>query len=180
VLLGYYALTSAYTFLLKRKMIADVITLAGLYSVRVVGGAVALSVALSPWLLAFTMSWFLSLALIKRYVELQARREANLPDATSRDYRNDDIHMVGALAAAASLNAITLFLLYASSESVVASFSRPEILWFVAPILAYWIGRALMVARRGEMHDDPVVFALKDRLSVATLAAAGILFVAAF
>ena len=180
VLLGYFALTSAYTFLLKRKMIADVITLAGLYSVRVVGGAVALSVALSPWLLAFTMSWFLSLALIKRYVELQARREANLPDATSRDYRNDDIHMVGALAAAASFNAITLFVLYASSDAVIATYSRPELLWFVAPILAYWIGRALMVARRGEMHDDPVVFALKDRLSVATLAAAGLIFVAAF
>jgi 4-hydroxybenzoate polyprenyltransferase/phosphoserine phosphatase len=172
-LAGYFALTTAYSFFLKRKMILDVVALAGLYTMRVIGGAVALSVAVSPWLLAFMMSWFLSLALVKRYIELKGRREANLPDSKSRDYRNADFAMVGALAAAAGLNALTLFALYISSDKVQALYSHPHILWLVGPILAYWIARVLMLAHRGLMHDDPVVFALKDKVSLATLGLVG-------
>jgi 4-hydroxybenzoate polyprenyltransferase/phosphoserine phosphatase len=172
-LAGYFALTTAYSFYLKRMMILDVVALAGLYTMRVVGGAVALSVWVSPWLLAFMMSWFLSLALVKRYVELKGRRDANLPDSRSRDYRNADFAMVGALAAAAGLNALTLFGLYVASDSVQELYSRPGILWLIGPILAYWIARVLMLAHRGQMHDDPVVFALKDRTSLATLGVVG-------
>ena len=173
VLLGYFALTTAYSFVLKRKMLVDVVTLAGLYTMRVVGGLVALSLAPSPWLLAFCMGFFLSLALLKRYIELGARREANLPDAKTRDYRNSDFDMVGALAAAAGFNSIVLFLLFANSPEVLSSYSRPELLWFAAPVLTYWVARALLLACRGQMHDDPVVFALKDRVSLVTLATAG-------
>lgn len=179
VLAGYFALTTAYSFLLKRKMILDVVALAGLYTTRVIGGAVALSVAVSPWLLAFMMSWFLSLALVKRYVELLARREANLPDSRSRGYRNTDVGMVGALAAAAGVNALTLFSLYIADADVQALYTRPEILWLVAPILTYWIARVLMLAHRGQVHDDPVVFALKDRVSLATLGAVGLFVIGA-
>nr|WP_262913790.1 UbiA family prenyltransferase [Rhizobium halophilum] len=179
VLAGYFALTTAYSFVLKRKMILDVVALAGLYTTRVVGGAVALSVAVSPWLLAFMMSWFLSLALVKRYVELLARKEANLPDSKSRDYRNDDVAMVGALAAAAGVNALTLFALYIASEDVQSLYTRPEVLWFVAPILTYWIARVLMLAHRGQMHDDPVVFALKDKVSLVSLGAVSVFMVGA-
>ncbi|CAD7054317.1 membrane protein [Pseudorhizobium endolithicum] len=179
VLAGYFALTTAYSFFLKRKMILDVVALAGLYTTRVIGGAVALSVAVSPWLLAFMMSWFLSLALVKRYVELLARKEANLPDSKSRDYRNDDVGMVGALAAAAGVNALTLFSLYISSEDVRSLYTRPEILWLVAPILTYWIARVLMLAHRGQMHDDPVVFALKDKVSLISLGAVSAFMVGA-
>jgi 4-hydroxybenzoate polyprenyltransferase/phosphoserine phosphatase len=178
VLLGYYVLTTAYSFFLKRKLLADVLTLSGLYTVRVVGGAVAAGIALSPWLLAFVGAWFLSLALIKRYVELQARQGSNLPDSTSRDYRNDDVNMIGGLAAAVGFNAITLFMIYSTSDAE-SSYSNPQLLWFVAPVLAYWLGRALIIARRGEMHDDPVVFALKDRISVFTLAVAGAMLLGA-
>ena len=179
VLLGYYALTTAYSFFLKRQLFADVLALAGLYTARVVGGAVALGVGISPWLLAFCVAWFLSLALIKRYVELQARRQANLPDSGSRDYRNEDITMVGAMAAGVGFQAITLFLLYSTDTERLAGFARPDLMWFVAPVLAFWLGRALVLAWRGEMHDDPVVFALKDRISIVTLAAAGALVIGA-
>jgi 4-hydroxybenzoate polyprenyltransferase/phosphoserine phosphatase len=178
-LVAYFALTTAYSFFLKRMMILDVVTLAGLYTMRVVGGAVALSIWVSPWLLAFMMSWFLSLALVKRFVELKARREANLPDSKSRDYRNADLGMVGALAAAAGLNALTLFALYISTDSVQALYTYPALLWLVAPILAYWIARVLMLAHRGMMHDDPVVFALKDKVSLATLGIVGAFVVGA-
>jgi 4-hydroxybenzoate polyprenyltransferase/phosphoserine phosphatase len=179
VLLGYFALTTAYSFALKRMMLVDVITLAGLYSIRVFGGAVAVDVTVSKWLLGFCMMIFMSLALIKRYVELSTRRDANLPDPANRDYRTSDLDMVAALAAAAGFNAVTIFALYISSESVNALYTRPEILWLVGPLLLYWIARALMLASRRLMDDDPVVFALKDRISLATIALAGVLVVAA-
>jgi 4-hydroxybenzoate polyprenyltransferase len=179
VLLGYFALTTAYSFALKRKMVVDVITLAGLYSVRVVGGAVAIGVVISEWLIAFCMMIFMSLALIKRYVELAARRDANLPDPTSRDYKNSDLDIVAALAAAAGFNAVTVLALYVSSDTVNHLYTRPQILWLVGPLLMFWIARALLLASRRLMDDDPVVFAIKDRVSLMTVGATAALILAA-
>jgi 4-hydroxybenzoate polyprenyltransferase/phosphoserine phosphatase len=179
VLLGYFVLTTAYSFALKRMMVVDVITLAALYSVRMIGGAVAISVVVSEWLIAFSMMIFMSLALIKRYVELAARRDANLPDATSRDYKNSDLDIVAALAAAAGFNAVTILALYISSDTVNQLYSRPQVLWLIGPLLMFWIARALMLAGRRVMDDDPVVFALKDRVSLMTVAAAALLIGAA-
>jgi 4-hydroxybenzoate polyprenyltransferase/phosphoserine phosphatase len=172
VLLGYFAITTAYSFVLKRKMLIDVLTLATLYSVRVFGGAVAIEVVVSKWLLAFCMSLFVSLALMKRYVELAARFDAKMPDPVNRDYRTGDLEVVSALAAAAGFNAVTVLALYISSDTVHHLYSRPEVLWLVCPVLIYWIGRALMLAHRRMMDDDPVIFALKDRASLITMVVA--------
>jgi len=179
VLLGYFALTTAYSFSLKRKMVMDVIALAMLYSIRVIGGAVAVDVVVSKWLLAFCTTIFMSLALIKRYVELATRHDANMPDPTNRDYRTSDLPVVGALAAAAGFNAVTVFALYISSDAVNQLYTRPAILWLVGPVLMYWIARALMMAHRRLMDDDPMVFALKDRVSLLTIGTAVALVVAA-
>jgi 4-hydroxybenzoate polyprenyltransferase/phosphoserine phosphatase len=171
VLLGYFAITTAYSFVLKRKMLIDVLTLAALYSVRVFGGAVAIDVVVSQWLLAFCMSLFVSLALMKRYVELAARFDAKMPDPSNRDYRTGDLEVVSALAAAAGFNAVTVFALYISSDAVHQLYGRPEVLWLVCPVLIYWIGRALMLAHRRLMDDDPVLFALKDKASLFSMVA---------
>ncbi|HEV2605907.1 MAG TPA: UbiA family prenyltransferase [Microvirga sp.] len=179
VLIGYFALTTAYSFALKRMMLIDVITLAGLYSVRVIGGAVAVDVVASKWLLGFCMMIFMALALIKRYVELAARRDAGLSDPTSRDYRLSDLDIVAALAAAAGFNAVTVLALYISSDDVNALYTHPAVLWLVGPLLIYWIARALMLASRREMDDDPVVFALKDRTSLVTIGLAAVVVLAA-
>jgi 4-hydroxybenzoate polyprenyltransferase/phosphoserine phosphatase len=179
VLLGYFALTTAYSFALKRIMIVDVLTLAGLYSVRVIGGAVATGVWVSEWLLAFCMMIFMALALIKRYVELAARRDALLPDPTSRDYKLSDLDIVAALAAAAGFNAVTVLTLYISSDDVHQLYTRPQLLWLAGPLLMYWIARALMLASRRLMDDDPVVFAIKDKVSLMTFAATALLIFAA-
>jgi hypothetical protein len=125
------------------------------------------------------MMIFMSLALIKRYVELAARRDANLPDPTSRDYKNSDLDIVAALAAAAGFNAVTVFALYISSDAVNDLYTRPQILWLVGPLLMFWIARALLLASRRLMDDDPVVFAIKDRVSLMTVAATAALIVAA-
>ena len=118
VLLTYISLTTAYTFVLKRKMLVDVLTLASLYTIRVFGGAMAISVPMSEWLLAFSMFIFTALALIKRYIELAARIDKDLSDPTNRNYRKSDLDIVAAFAAASSFNAVTIFALYISSDAV--------------------------------------------------------------
>lgn len=175
-LLAYIALSTSYTFVLKRKMMIDLITLAVLYTLRVVGGAAAIAVPVSEWLLAFSLFLFFSLALIKRYTELAVRLDANLPNPTNRNYRKIDLDVIAALAAASGLNAITVFTLYISSDNVRQMHSHPKVLWLICPILMYWIGRILMLAHRRELNDDPIVFALKDVNSLACGAAIAVIF----
>lgn len=170
VVASYLAITTAYTFYIKRKLILDVVTLALLYTVRVIGGAVAIdALPISPWLLAFSLFIFTSLALLKRYIELVARIDGNLADASNRNYRKTDAPVIVALSAAAALNAITVLTLYMNSTQVAALYRRPEFLWLLCPLLIYWIGRAIVLAHRRVMQDDPIVFALRDNISRYTV-----------
>jgi 4-hydroxybenzoate polyprenyltransferase len=179
VLMGYLSLTTTYTFFLKRKMLVDVFALASLYCLRVVGGAEAASIPISEWLIAFSMFLFISLALIKRYVELAARVDADLPELSNRNYRKTDLDIVAALAAASGFNAVTVFALYISSEAVHRLYSRPLVLWLVCPVLMYWLSRALMMAHRRLMSDDPIVFALRDWNSLVALALVAVILICA-
>jgi 4-hydroxybenzoate polyprenyltransferase len=171
VLGTYFATTLAYSLLLKRKMLLDIVTLAGLYTLRIVGGAVAIGVSLSEWLLMFSLFVFTSLALIKRYGELVMRQGSGLSDPSNRDYRIGDLPIVAAMAAASGMNAVIVFSLYASSSTVVQMYSRPWMLWLVNPLLLYWIGRALMMAHRQAMPDDPIIYTFRDNASRITVAA---------
>jgi 4-hydroxybenzoate polyprenyltransferase len=179
VLLAYLALTTAYTFVLKRKMIIDVVALAMLYTLRVISGAAAISVPLSEWLLAFSMFIFVALALIKRYTELAGRLDANMSDPTNRNYRKGDLDIVAALAAASGFNAITVFTLYISSDAVRPLYAHPRVLFMICPILMYWIGRILMLAHRRNVDEDPILFAVKDRVSIIAAVLIGAILVAA-
>lgn len=169
VLLGYLALTTSYSFYLKRKLLVDVVALAMLYTVRVIGGAVAIGVVLSPWLLAFSMFIFTSLALLKRYIELATRLDANLDDPSNRNYKISDSSVVMAMAAASGFNAVTVLALYISSDDVNQLYNRPEALWLICPLMMYWIGRALVLAHRRLIDDDPLVFAIRDRNSLGAI-----------
>jgi 4-hydroxybenzoate polyprenyltransferase/phosphoserine phosphatase len=162
---GYFALTLAYSLYLKRKMLIDTIVLAGLYTVRVLTGAAAVDVPVSEWLLGFSMLMFTALALIKRYVELTTRVDADLPDPTNRNYRKSDLTIIAALAVASGFNAITIFALYVSSDAVQHLYRTPKLLWLICPILMYWLARALLMAHRRYMDDDPIIFALRDKNS---------------
>lgn len=174
-LAAYFGLTTAYTFVLKRKMLVDVIVLSLLYSVRVIAGGVAISVPVSEWLLAFSMFIFTTLALLKRYVELSRRLDAGLSDPGNRNYKVGDIGIVAALAAASGFNAVTVFALYISSDSARQLYAHAQVLWLICPLLMYWIGRALLMAHRRHMDDDPIVFAFRDRPSLIILALVGAL-----
>lgn len=169
VLATYLALTSAYTFSLKRKMLVDAITLAMLYSLRVIGGSAAVGIWMSEWLFAFSLFIFTSLALVKRYTELSVRLDASLPDPSNRNYRVADLPIVATLAAASGFNAVTVFALYVSSDDVRRLYTHPQLLWLICPILMYWIARVLMLAHRRMMDDDPISFALRDWRSCVCL-----------
>jgi 4-hydroxybenzoate polyprenyltransferase len=179
VILGYLALTTAYSFWLKRKMLVDVVVLALLYTSRVVGGAVAISVPVSEWILAFSLFAFVALALIKRHTELSVRLDRNLPNPSNRNYEVGDLGVITALAAASAMNAVTVFALYIASDTVQRLYTRPQLLWLVCPILIYWLGRCLMMAQRRLLDDDPIVFALKDRISRLTIVTICLIVVAA-
>jgi 4-hydroxybenzoate polyprenyltransferase/phosphoserine phosphatase len=165
VLAGYLALTLAYSFKLKRKLMIDVVILAMLYTTRVLAGAAALPMFVSEWLLAFSMFIFTALALVKRYVELSMLLDKELPDPANRNYRLADLPIVGALAAASGFNAVTILALYISSPAVGPLYRHPERLWLICPILLYWIGRVVVLAHRRLVDDDPVLFALRDPVS---------------
>jgi 4-hydroxybenzoate polyprenyltransferase/phosphoglycolate phosphatase-like HAD superfamily hydrolase len=165
VLVAYLLLTTAYSFSLKRKMIIDVVALAALYTIRVIAGAVAAEVVLSEWLLAFSMFIFMGLALIKRVTELVVRRNLNLADSSNRNYKPGDEIVVVAMAAASGFNALTVLCLYIASPQVQSHYRHEELLWLVPSIILYWYLRALMLAWRGLLTDDPIVFALRDRIS---------------
>ncbi len=164
VVLGYVALTTAYTFVLKQKMIVDVLTLATLFTYRVVAGGVAVDVTLSEWLLAFSIFFFTSLAFVKRYSELiQVKGEQSLK---GRNYVPADIPIITSAGPAAGLLAVLVFALYINSPAMLVYYSRPEVLWGICLVLVYWIMRIWFLAARDQMHDDPVLFAVKDRISI--------------
>ena len=164
-LAAYFILTLAYSLTIKRKLIADIVVLAMLYTMRVIAGAAIIPVPVSKWILAFSMFIFFCLAAVKRYVELAKRADNALPDPTNRNYKASDLTMIAALAAAAGLNAITVFSLYISSPEINVLYRHPGILWLICPILLYWLGRVLVLAHRRIIDEDPIVFALRDRIS---------------
>jgi 4-hydroxybenzoate polyprenyltransferase len=178
VLAIYYAMTLAYSFVLKRIVMIDVVMLAALYTVRIIGGTMAIGAALSFWLLAFSMFIFLSLALVKRYTELAAMANSGKQKAIGRGYDVSDLPLIQSLGAAAGYIGILVFALYINSPDSLELYSKPRILWLLCPVLLYWISRVWIIAHRGDMHDDPIVFAARDRVS-RIVALISILIVAA-
>ncbi|SIT55754.1 UbiA prenyltransferase [Mesorhizobium prunaredense] len=165
---GYLALTTAYSLYLKRKIIADVMTLAILYALRLVGGGVAAGVAISHWLEALSMFLFLSLALVKRCTELVERVKSGQGDPAGRGYQLGDLPSLEAMATASGYLTALVMALYLNSEAVTSLYRHPERLWLICIAILFWISRIIIKTRRGEMNDDPVVFAVRDRVSLVT------------
>ncbi|HLI12941.1 MAG TPA: UbiA family prenyltransferase [Alphaproteobacteria bacterium] len=179
LLLGYGVLTLTYSLWLKRKMMVDVLMLACLYGMRLVAGGVAVAVPLSPWLVAFSIFLFLSLAIIKRCTELIACFESGRGDPSGRGYQLRDLPVLEAMAAASGYVAVMVFAFYINSPAVMVLYHSPERLWLICVILIYWIGRMVVLTHRGRMHTDPIVFAATDRVSLVSAAAVAAVVVAA-
>jgi 4-hydroxybenzoate polyprenyltransferase/phosphoserine phosphatase len=177
ILAGYVALTFGYSLILKQIVLVDIVLLAALYTIRILAGGAAEEVAVSQWLLAFAMFFFFSLACVKRYSELFALRVANQEHVRGRGYRASDLEQIGTFGAASGYLSILVMALYINSAEVTELYQSPTSLWLICPVLLYWMSRVWLIAHRGEMHDDPIVFALTDRVSylVGLLAVAVVL-----
>ena len=158
----------------------DVILLAGLYVVRVVAGASAVPVQMSFWLLAFSGFVFLSLALAKRYSEMHSLHKLGRAHAHGRGYITDDMPVLQSMGVASGYLAVLVMALYVNSPEIHTLYVRPYALWAICPLLMFWISRIWVMTHRGQMHDDPVVFALRDNVSLAMGAAMAIAFLVAW
>lgn len=179
VLLAYYLMTLAYSLRLKRVVMVDVVILAGLYTTRIIGGAAAIGSALSFWLLAFSMFLFLSLAMLKRYTELATMLASGQDKASGRGYMVIDLPLIQSLGAAAGYCSVLVFALYINSPESMELYRHPQVLWLICPMLLFWISRVWIKAHRGTMDDDPVVFAITDRVSQVIIAICGLLVLGA-
>ncbi len=150
---------------MRKIALLDVIILAGLYTMRIMAGAAAVAIWPSHWLLAFSTFLFFSLALVKRYGELVIMRGVEGPRATARGYELSDGELLAAMGVASGYLAVLVLALYINTDTAQAFYSRYQLIWFQCPLLFYWISHVWLIAHRGKMPDDPVVFTTNDRTS---------------
>ncbi len=159
----YIGMTAAYSYIVKSIVILDIIVLASLYTLRLVAGAAAIHEPVTFWLLAYSLFIFLSLASVKRYAEL-AKLDYK-EKVSGRGYTQEDLSFVKILGISSGLISVLVFALYINDPGIVAKYDSPVWLWMITPLLLYWITRVWHLAYHGKMHDDPVVFAIKDKIS---------------
>ncbi len=177
----YVATTLAYSFRFKRMVVIDICMLAVLYTMRILAGSTATGIPSSVWLLAFSIFFFFSLAAVKRQGELVDGIASGTVTAHGRGYHVDDLSIVSNIVVASGMVSVMVLALYANSAQVMELYARPEMLWGVCLVLLFWNCRIAILTQRGAMHDDPLVFAVKDRtsqlsgLAILALAACGTL-----
>lgn len=179
VLAGYFVLTTAYSVFLKRLAMIDILSLTALYNLRILGGGAATGIVLSHWLVGFTLFLFFGLGVMKRVTEVQELSRTGGEVAAGRGYRAGDEWMLIPLGVSASVAATLVLGLYTSSDAFVELYSRPVPLLLVVPLILFWLSTLWLHTIRGRMHDDPLVFAVRDRVTWAVAVAVGVLFIAA-
>lgn len=167
LLLLYLVLTTAYSIQLRRIVLADCVVLSSLYMLRIIAGGVAAQVLVSEWLLAFAIFFFLSLAFAKRYAELHRLAVENKEHSHGRGYWSEDLPQLATFGAASGYISVLILALYLNSSEMRALYSHPGALWLICPLLLYWISRIWLLTYRGEMLEDPLVFAITDQVSYA-------------
>ena len=164
MLVIYFVLNLAYSFYLKRIVLLDVIVLAGLYTMRIMAGSASVAIWPSSWLLAFSTFLFLSLALVKRYAEL-VTMGAESGVVQVRGYQIIDKELLASLGSGSGYVAVLVLAIYISSGAAEIHYTRHQLIWLLCPLLLYWISYVWLIAHRGGMHDDPLVFTVRDRVS---------------
>jgi 4-hydroxybenzoate polyprenyltransferase/phosphoserine phosphatase len=165
-LVVYFVLTCAYSWGLKRLILVDCLVLTVLYTLRIIAGAAAASMELSFWLLAFAVFLFLSLAFVKRYAELEMQLSNGKQKAHGRSYYTSDAPLIQTLGITSGYAAVLLLALYLNSDAVMKLYRAPEFVWGAVPVMLFWISWMWIQTHRGNMHDDPLVFAVKDKASL--------------
>ncbi len=171
----YLVTTLAYSLVLKRVVLVDVILLSGLYTVRMLAGASATRVNVSPWLAAFSVFLFLSLAMVKRFSELENTRERGQALANGRGYVLGDIEQLRVFGTSSAYAAVVVFSFYIGAHDVSSLYRHGNRLWLITPLMIYWLSRVWLLASRGQLDEDPVIFAVTDRVSLLTGAAVAVI-----
>jgi 4-hydroxybenzoate polyprenyltransferase/phosphoserine phosphatase len=159
----YVICTLSYSLVLKRKLLVDTLMLAGLYTLRVLIGGVATGIAISFWLLTFSIFVFFSLAVVKRVAEISVTPSGSM--VSGRGYQKGDSYVLTDLGTSSAFVATAVFALYINSKEVQLVYANPKVLWILCPLILYWFGRVWILTTRGKMHDDPIIFVFKDRIS---------------
>lgn len=175
----YFVLTLSYSLVLKQRLLADVFTLAILYMLRIVGGAAATHIALTGWLLAFSMFLFLSLAFCKRATELRKLGAGAAQAVPGRAYSPEDLQAICMCGICSGFMASLVLTLYLDSGQVRMLYAQPQILWLLLPMVLYWMARIWIFEARGRLHDDPLMFAIKDRITYVLGIACALVLLAA-
>lgn len=170
-LAGYFVGTTLYSWRLKREPMLDVIVLAGLFTLRVIAGGYAVAIPASFWLLAFSMFVFLSLALVKRYTELLVLKSRGGEQIHGRGYVVDDLTLLQSLGVASAVAAVMVIAFYVNSPAIVPLYTHPHRIWLLCPVALYAFLHIWMQASRGKVDDDPLLFAMKDRICQLSAAA---------
>jgi len=165
-LLLYFVTTLAYSLSLKRIVLVDVVVLSSLYTIRMMAGSAATQTPVSPWLAAFSIFLFLSLAMVKRFSELQNLHARGVNPTNGRGYLLSDIEQLRSFGTSSAYASIVIFALYINGHDVVALYHHPNRMWLITPLLILWVSRVWLLASRGLLDEDPVVFALEDRMSL--------------
>jgi 4-hydroxybenzoate polyprenyltransferase len=165
-LLIYLGTTLAYTWYLKRLELIDVLVLSGLYILRLLAGSAATQTPISHWLAGFSMFLFLSLAIVKRFAELENLRVSNASPQNGRGYILADLNQLRAFGTASAYAAVVVFAIYISSTDVVKLYRESRLLWMIVPLMILWLNRVWLLASRGKLNEDPVAFALTDSISL--------------
>ena len=177
-LLGYAALTMLYSLYLKKVALLDVFVLSSFYSFRILAGALISATPLSQWFLAFSMFFFLSLAMAKRYSELLHASDLVSAGNSGRGYHTGDRELLLSLGVGSSFSAVVIFSLYVQSQDVRLLYSSPEFLLLLCPIVLYWLSRNWLLAHRGELKEDPVTLAIRDPVSYGVALASAVVIAA--
>ncbi|HWD90894.1 MAG TPA: UbiA family prenyltransferase [Verrucomicrobiae bacterium] len=165
LLIAYLVLNLAYSFVFKNKLLLDILVLAGFYTLRIFAGSIASEVPISRWFLAFSSFFFLGLACLKRFVEIKKMKFQSL-ESVGRDYCADDLEVIQSAGMISGMMSVLVFFLYLAESQVADTlYSSSQLLWLIGPMIIYWTVRAWIFARRGKMHDDPVWFAITDRVT---------------
>jgi 4-hydroxybenzoate polyprenyltransferase/phosphoserine phosphatase len=174
-LLFYLGTTLAYSLYLKRVALVDVLILSGLYTLRLLAGGAATHTPISHWLAGFSTFLFFSLAIVKRFAELENLRASGAPPRNGRGYLVADIDQLRSFGTASAFAAVVIFAIYISGSDVIMLYHKPQLLWLIVPLMLLWLCRVWLLASRGELDEDPVVFALTDRMSLCMGAAVAVI-----
>jgi 4-hydroxybenzoate polyprenyltransferase len=163
----YIASTAAYSLYFKQVALVDVLVLSGLYTLRLLAGGAATRTEISPWLAAFSIFLFLSLAMVKRFSELENLRERGASETHGRGYVAGDLDQIRSFGTSSATASVLVFMMYIARPDVTVLYKHADRLWLIVPLMLFWLYRAWLLGSRGEMNEDPVLFALRDRVSLA-------------